>query len=132
MKNIVLWVTVLLFSCASPVESQSGVISLMSPKDFQKKLTELPETILIDVRTPRECQGGMLENAQRITYGADDFESKIATLDKTKPTFVYCKTGIRSARAARFLESLGFTQIYDLRGGIRAWQQAGLNFVVPK
>jgi len=129
MKNVVLWVVVLLFSCTSPNESQSGVISVMSPKDFQEKLIKSPDAILVDVRTPRECQAGMLENAQRITYGADDFQSKMTALDKTKPIFLYCKGGVRSAKAANFLEKSGFTQIYDLRGGIRAWQQAGLNLV---
>ena len=55
----------------------------------------------------------------------DDFVAKAEKYDKTKPVFVYCKSGGRSKKAAEKLNELGFTNIYELEGGIIKWNAAG-------
>jgi rhodanese-related sulfurtransferase len=45
---------------------------------------------------------------------------------KEKPVIVTCKGGARGGTAVRFLKRSGFTQVYQLRGGIAAWEQASL------
>ncbi|TAE59522.1 MAG: rhodanese-like domain-containing protein, partial [Bacteroidetes bacterium] len=52
-------------------------------------------------------------------------------LDKSQPVFVYCAVGGRSGRSAQTLQQLGFTQVYDLEGGITRWQQEGLPVEKP-
>jgi len=54
-----------------------------------------------------------------------NFTSQIATLDKSKPLYVYCKSGNRSGKASVILRDAGFTQIYDLKGGVIQWKKEG-------
>ena len=81
------------------------------------------EVLLIDVRTPREYQSGHLKNAINIDYSSSDFKSKIAELPKDQEIYLYCKSGMRSSRAARQFEKMGFKKVYDLEGGLLSWQR---------
>lgn len=77
---------------------------------------------LIDVRSEREYSQGYIDNAINITIAdTKKFTIEIQKLDKTKPIYVYCHAGIRSQRAGKLITELGFTEIYDFRGGWRAW-----------
>lgn len=77
---------------------------------------------LIDVRTPAEVATGTIKGSQNIDYSSPDFIQKIGELDKSKPIAVYCALGGRSGKAALKLKELGFTQIYDLAGGLTEWK----------
>lgn len=80
---------------------------------------------LLDVRTESEWKEGHLEGAKLVTLAKDGFVEKAkAVLDSKKPVLVYCKSGGRSAKAAKQLREAGFT-VHDLDGGITAWQKAG-------
>ena len=104
--------------------AQAQKAQQLDPQNFDKKLKESREPILIDVRTPGEYGQGHLANAALIDIRADDFKSRVAKLDKSKPVFVYCKAGSRSSSAVSIMKDLGFKEIYELNGGITAWQQA--------
>lgn len=104
--------------------AQAQGVKKLDSQNFDKKLKESKEAILIDVRTPGEYAQGHLANALSIDIYADDFKSRISKLDKTKPVFVYCKAGSRSSSAVDIMEDMGFKEIYDLSGGITAWQKA--------
>ena len=54
-----------------------------------------------------------------------DFAKSIATLDRTKAYAVYCRSANRSKVAMNQMKQAGFTQMYDLAGGITAWKSAG-------
>ncbi|HSP44334.1 MAG TPA: rhodanese-like domain-containing protein [Luteolibacter sp.] len=85
---------------------------------------------LLDVRTEEEWNEGRIEGATRIGIAGDDFVARAAKeLDPSKPVVVYCRSGNRSAQAARKLEKLGFKTIYDLKGGIKAWLADGRTVV---
>lgn len=103
---------------------QAQSITKLDPEKFEKKLVEVKNPVLIDVRTPEEYRGGHLEEATLMDYYASDFKSKASKLDRAKPVFVYCASGVRSNSAAEIFKGLGF-QVYDLAGGIRSWSQAG-------
>lgn len=96
--------------------------ALLPTAEFNKKLQETPAKQVIDVRTPKEFATGHLPNAVNINFNDTAFASNIAALDKSKPVFVYCLAGGRSANAAKKMEEAGFTTIYDLKGGVMAWQ----------
>lgn len=83
------------------------------------------EGTVLDVRTPEEWAEGTIPNAEKMNYHDDDFATQIERLDKTKPVFVYCKRGGRSASAAEILKENGFTKVYNLDGGITAWTEEG-------
>lgn len=65
-----------------------------------KKLVDSGNGTILDVRTPKEWTEGTIGDAVKINYYADDFAKKVDQLDKSKPVFVYCKKGGRSAGAA--------------------------------
>ena len=98
----------------------------LSPADFQKKTTELPNAPIIDVRTPNEFNQGHLKNAINININDVNFSNLINKLDKNKPVFVYCLSGSRSAYAVNKMRTQGFKVIYDLSGGMMKWRSAGL------
>jgi len=102
------------------------------PIDFLKKITELPNAPVVDVRTPDEFNQSRLKNAVNINIGDESFLNQISKLDKSKPVFVYCLTGSRSSYATRYMVSQGFKVVYDLTGGIMRWRSAGLPEITGK
>lgn len=78
---------------------------------------------LIDVRTPKEYAEGHLEGAENIDVKAPDFAERIKNIEGT--VAVYCRGGKRSLKAAEQLAANGCT-VYNLDGGIMAWQKAGM------
>ena len=60
-----------------------------------------------------------------INWNGDQFEAEAAKYDKTKPIFVYCRVGGRSAKAADKLSQMGFKEVYNLEGGIIQWTESG-------
>jgi rhodanese-related sulfurtransferase len=79
------------------------------------------ERILLDVRTPGEFGERHLAGALNIDYNGADFDARIEKLDKTQPVYVYCLSGGRSAAAAQTLTDIGFTKVYEMKGGISRW-----------
>lgn len=96
----------------------------MSVNEFEKKLST-PGVQLVDVRTPGEFAEGHLANASNIDYRGGELQQKAAKLDKKRPVLVYCHSGKRSAASAAELQAMGFTEVYNLKGGIAEWQGAG-------
>lgn len=94
----------------------------LSPVEFNHKIKELPDASVIDVRTPEEFSKGHLQNAQNFNWNDEGFLSKISPKDKNKPVLVYCLSGGRSAEAASKMRSLGFKEVYELKGGIMKWK----------
>ncbi len=96
----------------------------LDAEQFAAAIT-LPDTTILDVRTPAEFAQGHLPGALNIDVNSPDFATAIADLDKTKPYAVYCRSGNRSATALHIMADQGFTAAYHLGGGIGAWSQAG-------
>jgi thioredoxin 1 len=94
---------------------------ILSIDEFEKKYAETPNAQLVDVRTSGEYGGGHLPKAQNIDYKSADFTTKIQTLDKTKPVFVYCLSGGRSGEAMTILKQNGFNEVYNMGGGYLKW-----------
>lgn len=76
---------------------------------------------VIDVRTPGEVSQGKIKNATNINLNSPDFKQKVSALDKTKTYVVYCRSGVRSARACRMMGQLGFENLYNLQGGYMSY-----------
>ena len=110
----------LLLGFTSCLKNQADSVQVLDVATYEKKMTQ-PDVQLVDVRTPEEFSQGHIENAVNIDFMADDFDAKVANLDKEKPVMVYCKSGGRSAKASARLKELGFKNISDLEGGITNW-----------
>jgi rhodanese-related sulfurtransferase len=90
----------------------------------QAMLEANPEALLIDVRTQVEFDAGYIPGALLLPNTSINRQTAaqvIPTLET--PVVIYCRSGARSAQAARTLISLGYTRIYDL-GPITAWRGA--------
>lgn len=98
------------------------VVQILRPSDYMNTISPATHT-LIDVRTPAEFAGGHIAGA--INIAVDDLAARLDSVPRDRPVVVYCRSGNRSATAARVLANAGFDPIYDL-GGIIAWQAAGL------
>lgn len=99
----------------------------LEPEEFAGKIKAMPEVVLLDVRTPEEFGKEHLLKAVNINWKDAGFENNVARYDKTKPVMVYCLSGIRSKQAAGKLRAMGFTEVYELKGGIVKWNAAGLS-----
>ena len=87
--------------------------------------TNLSNITLLDVRTEEENRSRRIKGSINYNISGPNFDENIKTLDTSKPVYVYCLSGGRSSRAAKKLKKLGHT-VYNLSGGINAWQTAGL------
>lgn len=90
---------------------------------FSTALSEKEGAVLLDVRTPAEWQTGYIDGALLMDFHDPGFEEKLSTLDKQKPVFVYCKAGGRSGKTAEQLYKMGFLEVYNLLGGMTAWEE---------
>ena len=115
---------VLIFLSSSAQTEEAGKV--MDAQGFHRQMEQAPSKIILDVRTPEEFAEGHLEGALNIDIYDENFDQQLEMLEKDQPVFVYCKAGTRSEEAGRHLRQLGFNQIYDLKGGIMAWENNGL------
>jgi rhodanese-related sulfurtransferase len=95
----------------------------ISPDELKEWLKKKKKIQLIDVRTPMEVQQGAIKQHRMINLQAPDFKQKISKLDKGKTYVVYCRSGGRSSRACGIMADMGFEELYNLKGGYRAWEQ---------
>ena len=122
MKKILsLLSIVVLISCG---DSNSQVVQNIKAEKFQE-FSNLNDGIIIDVRTAAEFNSGHIKDATNIDFYADDFESKLKIVRKDVPIYVYCRSGGRSSSAAKKMEKLGFSEVYNLLGGIGSWNSKG-------
>lgn len=80
--------------------------------------------VVFDVRTSAEYAAGRIPKANHVPLR--QLPQRIDSLNKYKsrPILVSCRTGRRSASACAYLEDNGFEEVYNLKGGIRAWTRA--------
>nr|WP_294858753.1 rhodanese-like domain-containing protein [uncultured Fluviicola sp.] len=77
---------------------------------------------LLDVRTSNEYnQGHIAGSFQADWNNPDQFRERIASLDKQQPLYIYCLAGSRSSAAQKWLIKEGFKTVFNLQGGINAW-----------
>ncbi len=107
--------------------SNIGAIHKISVAEFEKLNSEGKFT-LVDVRTPEEFTAGYIKGAVNINFKKRTFPDYINAIAKDKPVAVYCRSANRSGKAAIIMQSLGFKNIYDLEGGVKAWKKAGKIF----
>jgi rhodanese-related sulfurtransferase len=77
--------------------------------------TRDPETVVVDVRTKEEYQGGHIDQSLHIPV--DELRGRLSEIPKGKTIYIYCKVGLRGYVAARILMQHGFEAVYNLSGG---------------
>jgi rhodanese-related sulfurtransferase len=92
----------------------------IGPEKF-KQLMEKEDHLVLDVRSPQELAEGSIPGHQMINVFEPTFRDKIDQLDRDKTYLVYCRSGNRSSMACGLMAQLGFKALYNLEGGIGAW-----------
>jgi rhodanese-related sulfurtransferase len=97
----------------------------VSPHDAASMLAK-KQAIIVDVREEDEWNQQHIPGALHIPLG--QLNSRLAELEQHKetPIITQCQSGRRSQQALTVLKSLGFSKVYNLEGGIMAWNKAGL------
>jgi rhodanese-related sulfurtransferase len=110
-------------ACNSTAQDQSGNnFTNLEVAQFKAKMDD-PDIVVLDVRTPRETAGGMIEGAVAIDVKARNFKEKVMQLDTSKTYLVYCRSGRRSAAACNIMADQGFKNLYNLKGGYLQWRK---------
>jgi len=98
-------------------------IPTLNPQD----VPAFPNIQIIDVRAPEEYTGelGHIKNAQLLTLGPE-LETFLNVNDKSKPLLFVCRSGARSGRATLAALEAGFSEVYNMDGGMMNWNSFGL------
>jgi len=97
----------------------------VGPEEFDKLRKENKDAVVLDVRTKKEYQEGHIAGSKLIDFNSPDFDKEIAKLDKDKTYLVHCAAGGRSSRACKKMDAMNFSKVYNLQGGMGAWEKAG-------
>ena len=93
------------------------------------RLIEEQKAIVVDVREVREYRSGRIPNSRHIPLG--QISRRLKDLEKVKrqgrPIVVSCRSGRRSAVASVILSKHGFSDVYNLKGGVSAWSRAKMS-----
>lgn len=84
------------------------------------------DALVLDVRNTAEVQSGYINGSRHIALG--ELNSRLPSLEsyKNKPVLAVCASGARSGSACQTLKKAGFTQLYNLAGGMASWRDAKL------
>ncbi len=96
----------------------------LTTSEFKELLKSKPGKI-IDVRTKGEFLGGHLTGCRNLDFMNGEFNSTVHELDKSEVYYLYCASGNRSGAGAKYMDSLGFSEVYNI-GGFQDLAQAGI------
>ncbi len=122
-------VLIFLGACSSGDPNLAENISVQKAYELMQDHQSNTDFVVLDIRTPEEYAAGYVEDAINMDYYAADFEQQLDKLDKNQTYLVYCRTANRSGQAMPIFEELGFKTVYNMLGGIVAWQAAGYPIV---
>ncbi len=114
-----------------PVKPQQSPFTSISAQAAQKLIAEKEGLLILDTRTTGEIVNyGAIPGSQQASLKAI-FKNELP-IPKNTPILVVCAVGGRSFAAGKVMVRHGFTEIYNLRGGLDEWKQAGLQVTYPK
>lgn len=107
-------------SSSTGVEAGAS-FSTITPLEAKALIETRKDLLLVDVRSPEEFRGGSLPGATLIPFW--DFAKGRYDLPKDKPILLICAVGGRSLACGQLLASKGYREVYNLKGGLDAWQE---------
>lgn len=107
-------------------EEAKSRIREISVEEVKRKLDAGEQFRFIDVREDHEWEKGHAVRAEHLGRGIIERDIENFVPDKSAKIVLYCGGGYRSALAADNLQKMGYTNVYSMAGGIRAWREAGL------
>ena len=121
MKNLIFILFFIIIGC-----NQKNNLNIDPNKVYNNLLDQKDNIILLDVRTKEEVLENNIKNSINIDFYSEDFKKTILNLDKSNTYYVYCRSGKRSLNTVEIMRENGFTQSYNVEGGILKWVELNL------
>ncbi len=106
------------------VDDAKSRIKELSVADTRAGMAADPSLRLIDVREDHEWQAGHAAGAEHLGRGIIERDIETRVPDKSTELILYCGGGYRSALAADSLQKMGYTNVWSMAGGWKAWKEA--------
>lgn len=97
-------------------------ISEISVAELKVRIDRGDDAVILDVRNPEEWDICRIEGS--VLIPVNELASRVSELDNTREILVYCKSGVRSAKAVAILRDAGFDRAWIVTGGILAWAES--------
>src|SRR5690349_22039059 len=107
------------------VDDAKSRVREISVADTRQRMRANNEAKLIDVREDKEWDAAHAAGAVHLGKGIIERDIETAVPDKDTELILYCGGGYRSALAGDALQRMGYTNVFSMAGGWRAWQEAG-------
>ncbi len=104
----------------------------LCPEEFRRMCVECPDAVLLDVRRPEEFRQGHLPGARNLDYLGESFYDELDSLNPQRTYLVYCRSGRRSLRTCILMQNAGFRRVFNLDGGLRAFEQSSQPIVLER
>ena len=111
----------LLFPLLVFSQEKDSFYELVSYDIYKNKISS-KDALVFDVRTTEEFNLGHIKGSINIDfYDEKLFVNFFQKINKTKPIYIYCRSGNRSKKSSEILKEIGFVKVYDLLGGYKNW-----------
>jgi rhodanese-related sulfurtransferase len=107
------------------VNNAKSRIREVSVSATRERLAANKEAKLIDVREDNEWQDSHAAGAEHLGKGIIERDIEAQVPDKSTELILYCGGGYRSALAADALQQMGYTNVFSMAGGWKAWKESG-------
>ena len=113
----------LLFPLLVFTQEKDSFYELVSYDIYKNKISS-KDALVFDVRTTEEFNLGHIKGSINIDfYDKKLFVKFFQKINKTKPIYIYCRSGNRSKKSSEILKEIGFVKVYDLLGGYKNWKK---------
>jgi len=107
------------------VDEAKSRVREVTVEKAQERISANPSAKLIDVREDREWDDSHAAGAEHMGKGIIERDIEVQVPDKATELILYCGGGYRSALVADVLQQMGYTNVYSMAGGWKAWKEAG-------
>ena len=107
------------------VDAAKSRIREVSVEETRNRMASNENVRLIDVREDNEWQAGHAADAEHLGKGIIERDIETKVPDKSSELILYCGGGYRSALVADVLQQMGYTNVYSMAGGWKAWKESG-------
>ena len=107
------------------VNDAKSRIKELNVADTRNRLAANPNAKLIDVREDNEWNQAHAAGAEHLGKGIIERDIETRVPDKSTELILFCGGGYRSALAADVLQKMGYTNVWSMAGGWKAWKEAG-------
>ncbi len=125
-NNIYLFIALAVVSALLAHNLISGMDKALIAPQQATELINREDAVVVDVRPMSDYSSGHIINAINIPMNGFNNQLNLLEKHKGKPVIVTCRSGAQSSAAARQLKKAGFEKVFNLKGGILAWQNANL------